>query len=119
MVVEGEFPLLAVLIGLSFAIYGAIKKKADVPGDVSTFIETLLVSPIALAVIVVMELRGGPISTGVIGGLAADTPAAGGTCDLPAALPLLGGHPHDVNVALGHTHVHKSDIAASLRHIAL
>lgn len=68
MVMEGEFPLLAVLIGLSFAIYGAIKKKADVPGDVSTFIETLLVSPIALAVIVVMELRGGPISTGVIGG---------------------------------------------------
>lgn len=68
MVMEGEFPLLAVLIGLSFAIYGAIKKKADVPGDVSTFIETLLVSPIALAVIVVMELRGGPISSGIIGG---------------------------------------------------
>ena len=68
MVMEGEFPLLAVLIGLSFAIYGAIKKKADVPGDVSTFIETLLVSPVALGIILVMELRGGPISTGVIGG---------------------------------------------------
>ena len=51
MVMEGEFPLLAVLIGLSFAIYGAIKKKADVPGDVSTFIETLLVSPVALGII--------------------------------------------------------------------
>ena len=68
MVMEGEFPLLAVLIGLSFAIYGAIKKKADVAGDVSTFIEALLVSPIALAIIVVMELNGGPVSTGVIGG---------------------------------------------------
>ncbi len=68
MVMEGEFPLLAVLIGLSFAIYGAIKKKADVPGDVSTFLETLLVSPIALAVIVAMELRGGPLSTGQVAG---------------------------------------------------
>lgn len=68
MVMEGQFPLLAVLIGLSFAVYGAIKKKADVPGDVSTFLETLLVSPIALAVIVVMELRGGPLSTGQVAG---------------------------------------------------
>ena len=59
---------LAAAGGLSFAIYGAIKKKADVPGDVSTFIETLLVSPVALGIILVMELRGGPISTGVIGG---------------------------------------------------
>ena len=68
MVMEGEFPLLAVLIGLSFAIYGAIKKKADVSGDVSMFIESLLVSPIALAVIVVMEIQGGPVGTGAIAG---------------------------------------------------
>ena len=38
------------------------------PGDVSTFIETLLVSPIALAVIIVMEAQGGPVSTGQVTG---------------------------------------------------
>ena len=47
--------------------------------------------------------------------LAAHTSAAGGRRDLPAALPLFGGHTHDLNVAFGHTHVHKSDLAASLR----
>ena len=42
MVMAGQFPYLALLCGLSFALYGAVKKKANVPGGISTFIETLL-----------------------------------------------------------------------------
>lgn len=65
----GEFPLLALLIGLSFAIYGAVKKKINLPGDVTTFVETLLVSPAVLAVIIYMEATGsGAVSSGVLTG---------------------------------------------------
>lgn len=66
MFMEGELPILAVLIGLSFAIYGAIKKKAEVPGDVSMVLETMVVTPIAIIVLVVMELNNGPIASGQI-----------------------------------------------------
>ena len=68
MVMAGEFPWLAVLCGLSFAIYGAVKKVADIPGEISTFMETLLVVPIALAYIIIAEAGGGPISTGQLSG---------------------------------------------------
>lgn len=87
MFMEGSFPLLAVLIGLSFAVYGAVKKRADVPGEISIFIETLLVAPIAVLVIAVMELRGGPVSSGLIGGWRLLLlPAAGLVTYLPLAL---------------------------------
>ena len=68
MFMEGQIPILAVLIGLSFAIYGAIKKKAEVPGDVSMVLETMLVTPIAMIALIVMELNNGPISSGQIEG---------------------------------------------------
>ena len=68
MVMAGEFPWLAVLCGLSFAIYGAVKKVADIPGEISTFMETLLVVPIALAYIIIAEAGGGPVSTGQLSG---------------------------------------------------
>ena len=68
MVMAGQFPWLALLCGLSFALYGAVKKHANIPGGVSTFVETLLVAPAALVAAVVMELNGGPISTGVLSG---------------------------------------------------
>ncbi len=68
MFMEGQFPILAVLIGLSFAIYGAVKKKAEVPGDVSMVLETMLVTPIAIVALVVMELNNGPIASGQIEG---------------------------------------------------
>ena len=73
-------------------------------GDVSTFIEALLVSPMALAIIVVMELNGGPVSTGVIGGWRLLLPLAGVRV-LSAALPLLGGDTDYLNVTFRYTHV--------------
>lgn len=65
----GSFPLLALLIGTSFAVYGAVKKKVDLPGDVTTFIETLLVSPAVLAAIIYMEANGeGAVLNGALTG---------------------------------------------------
>ncbi len=49
MVAYGELPLFAIFIGVSFSIYGAIKKKVTAPGITSIFVETLWVTPIALA----------------------------------------------------------------------
>lgn len=87
MVMAGQFPWLAVLCALSFALYGAVKKGADVPGGVSTFVETLLVAPIALVVAVAMELNGGPVSTGAIAGWRLLLlPAAGVVTFLPVFL---------------------------------
>ena len=64
-----------------------MKKKASVPGGISTFIETLLVAPIALAVALVMELNAGPISTGALSGWRLLLlPAAGAVTFLPVFL---------------------------------
>lgn len=49
MVAYGELPLFAIFIGVSFAVYGAIKKKVTAPGITSIFVETMWVTPIALA----------------------------------------------------------------------
>jgi len=67
--VDGQVPVLAVLIALSFALYGTVKKKVDLPGEVTTFIETLFITPFALAVIIYMEIQGtGAMSAGQLPG---------------------------------------------------
>ena len=84
----GQFPLLAILIGSSFAFYGALKKKIGLPGDVTSFIETLLVSPAALAVIAYMEKTGtGAVLNGTLKGWSLLLlPAAGLVTYLPLVL---------------------------------
>ena len=52
------FPWLALLIGGSFAVYGAIKKGVRSEADVSLFFETLLPAPFALVFMLLMESRG-------------------------------------------------------------
>lgn len=54
----GKVPVFALVIGGSFAIYGAVKKRVTVGSMVSTFMETLLVSPLFLLVMIVMESQG-------------------------------------------------------------
>ena len=58
IVAYGSFPWLAVIIGLSFAIYSNIKKKVKAEGLVSTFAEALFLSPLALGYIVFAEAKG-------------------------------------------------------------
>lgn len=55
MVAYGELPLFAIFIGVSFSVYGAIKKKVTAPGITSIFVETLWVAPIALAYLLLIS----------------------------------------------------------------
>ncbi|MBQ3107354.1 MAG: EamA family transporter RarD [Firmicutes bacterium] len=55
---HGEFPWLAVIIGMSFAVYSTIKKRVKAEGLVSTFVESLFLSPLALAYMVWAEGNG-------------------------------------------------------------
>ncbi len=63
VIVCGEIPYLALIIGGSFAVYGAIKKIANVDAEVSLAIETATVLPFALLFVVISEMQG----TGAIG----------------------------------------------------
>lgn len=54
----GEIPLIALGLGLSFAIYSAIKKSVFINPIQSLLYETLFLMPIALIVIVFMEKSG-------------------------------------------------------------
>lgn len=44
----GTVPVLALLIGLPFAVYGAVKKNLDLTPQASLFMETVLMLPLAL-----------------------------------------------------------------------
>lgn len=51
-------PYLALIIGGSFAIYGAVKKRVKYEAMVSLFIETLVMTPFAIVYIVYSEING-------------------------------------------------------------
>ncbi len=55
---EGAFPWLALIIGGSFSVYSAAKKKVDISSESSNFIETLAIAPFALIVILLFEAKG-------------------------------------------------------------
>ena len=52
-----QIPWVALIIGGSFAVYGAIKKGVHVDAGVSVFFETLVLSPFALVFMAVAEVR--------------------------------------------------------------
>lgn len=54
----GKIPVFALIIGGTFALYGAVKKQVHVSSLVSTFMETLLVSPVFLLIMIGMESQG-------------------------------------------------------------
>lgn len=48
----GEFPWIAITLGITFGIYGLLRKKAPVEAMPGLFVETALVAPLALGYIV-------------------------------------------------------------------
>ena len=54
----GQIPYFALIIGGSFALYGAVKKKVKADSEISLFFETAFVFPIAMAVIITMDVQG-------------------------------------------------------------
>ena len=58
IVVYGTIPYFALAIAVSFAFYGAAKKRVKADSVTSVFMETLYMAPIALAFILFKELTG-------------------------------------------------------------
>lgn len=63
VVSHGQFPWMALVIGGSFAVYGAVKKGVRAEAEVSVLVETLTLAPFALAYLLWAEARG----TGAVG----------------------------------------------------
>ncbi len=80
-----QIPWAALIIGGSFAIYGAIKKGVHSDADISLFYETLTLAPFALVVMIVMELQG----TGALGVLEGARLALLPTVGIVTTVPLL------------------------------
>ena len=60
-----QIPFIAIGLALSFATYAAIKKTSELPPLISLFYETVFLMPIALAVIIYLEVAGrGALDTG-------------------------------------------------------
>lgn len=60
-----QIPFIALGLALSFATYAAIKKTSELPPLISLFYETVFLMPIALAVIIYLEVSGrGALDTG-------------------------------------------------------
>lgn len=55
---HGQFPWIALVIGGSFAVYGAVKKGVRAQADVSVLVETLTLAPFALVYLLWAETRG-------------------------------------------------------------
>lgn len=58
VIAYGNVPYLAIIIGMSFALYGAMKKTIKAESEVSICMETMSVLPLALAFIVYSQLSG-------------------------------------------------------------
>lgn len=67
VVSAGTLPVISIVLSVSFAIYGALKKKAGLDSKVSLAWETVVVSPFALAFIILSE-AGGNGAVGVLCG---------------------------------------------------
>ena len=80
-----QIPWAAVIIGGSFAIYGAIKKGVRSDADISLFFETLTLAPPALVLMTVMELKG----VGALGVLEGSRLALLPTVGIVTTVPLL------------------------------
>lgn len=61
--VLGEMPWIALSLALTFALYGLLRKQAPVDAMSGLFVETLLVSPLAIAYLVWIWLQGSAVVT--------------------------------------------------------
>lgn len=85
MAVAKVSPLLALIIAVPFAAYGAIKKQIAITAHTSLFAETLLMTPFALAFAIFADLSG----TGSIGILHGAAFVLLPLCGVVTSIPLL------------------------------
>ncbi len=81
----GVIPVMALLIGGSFAVYGAVKKALRITPQTSLFMETLCMTPFALLFVAYAEMHG----TGSIGVLEGAQFLLLPACGIVTSVPLL------------------------------
>ena len=90
IVAYGEVPVFAIVIGTSFAVYGAIKKNVKCNGLISTFVEAAFLTPFALVYILWAEMgHVGAIGT-LEGGQFLLIPMSGVVTSIPLLLFSIG-----------------------------
>lgn len=85
IVVNRTFPMIALIITISFSAYGAVKKSLNISAHASLFMETLCMTPFALLLAAYMEKTG----TGVIGTVGTSTLLLLPICGIVTSVPLL------------------------------
>lgn len=88
----GEFPVMAFLIMIPFLIYSSIIKLTNVDGLTALFLETLCMSPFALAFMIYSEITGQGVLVGLSGFQLLLLPAAGVMTTVPLLLLTKGIH---------------------------
>jgi len=81
----GTVPILALLIAISFAAYGAAKKNMEISAQTSLFMETLCMAPLAIVFILYRDM----IGNGSIGVLQGAEFALLPICGIVTSVPLL------------------------------
>lgn len=82
---SGTVPIMALLIAVSFAAYGAVKKNLTLTAHTSLFMETLCMSPIAIVFILYGEMNG----SGCLGILEGSEYFLLPICGIVTSVPLL------------------------------
>ena len=83
--IHRTFPVIAIVITISFSAYGAVKKSLNISAHASLFMETLCMTPFALILAAYMEMNG----TGVLGRADTVTMLLLPVCGIVTSVPLL------------------------------
>lgn len=83
--INRTFPVIAIVITISFSAYGAVKKSLNISAHASLFMETLCMTPFALIFAAYMEMNG----TGVLGRADTATLLLLPVCGIVTSVPLL------------------------------
>jgi chloramphenicol-sensitive protein RarD len=57
ILILGEIPIISIALALSFGFYGMARKKVHVPSMIGLFIETILISPLALMYLYYLHVK--------------------------------------------------------------
>lgn len=85
IVIHRTFPVIAIVITLSFSAYGAVKKSLKISAHASLFMETLCMTPFALIYAFYMEQNG----MGVVGRIDTAAMMLLPVCGIVTSVPLL------------------------------
>lgn len=83
--IHRTFPVIAIVITISFSAYGAVKKSLNISAQASLFMETLCMTPFALFLAAYMEMNG----NGVLGHADIGTLLLLPVCGIVTSVPLL------------------------------